>query len=103
MIALLTAADWIPAARAQLIKFSKEELVKYTAENPFERFPDGRPKVPYGLLERMKTLCAEEVNQTLSGKGYVNQFDGKWQMLHPRKKLVGGRLPFSTCPRVRTW
>jgi 4-hydroxy-4-methyl-2-oxoglutarate aldolase len=98
MIALLTAADWIPAARAQLIKFSKEELVKYTAENPFERFPDGRPKVPDGLLERMKTLCAEEVNQTLSGKGYVNQFDGKWQMLHPEKKLVGRAFTIQYMP-----
>ena len=86
---LLIAVAAIPQAQAQLLKFSKEDLVRYTAENPFERFPDGRPKVPDSLLERMKTLCAEEVIQTLGGKGYANQFDGKWQMLHPEKKLVG--------------
>jgi 4-hydroxy-4-methyl-2-oxoglutarate aldolase len=98
MAASLIAANAIPGAEAQLIKFGKEDLVKYTVENPFERFPDGRPKVPEGLLERMKALCAEEVNQTLSGKGYVNQFDGKWQMLHPEKKLVGRAFTIQYMP-----
>jgi 4-hydroxy-4-methyl-2-oxoglutarate aldolase len=98
MVALLNAANMMPAAKAQLIKFSKEDLVKYTSENPFERFPDGRPKVPDALLERMKPLCAEEVNQTLSGKGYINQFDGKWQMLHPEKKLVGRAFTIQYMP-----
>ena len=87
-----------PRAQAQLMKFSKEQLIKYTAENPFERFPDGRPKVPEALLERLKKLCAEEVNEILPGKGYVNQFDGKWQVLHPDKVLVGRAFTIQYMP-----
>lgn len=101
MLALTTlfvAASVAPQAQAQLIKFSKEDLIKYTAENPFERFPDGRPKVPDDLLERLKQLCAEEVNETLPGKGYVNQFEGKWQILHPGKTLVGRAFTIQYMP-----
>ena len=98
LAALLAAAAVVPRAQAQLIKFSKEDLVRYTAENPFERFPDGRPKVPDALLERLKKLCAEEVNETLPGKGYVNQFEGKWQILHPGKTLVGRAFTIQYMP-----
>ena len=87
-----------PRAQAQLMKFSKEQLIKYTAENPFERFTDGRPKVPEALLERLKKLCAEEANEILPGKGYVNQFDGKWQVLHPDKVLVGRAFTIQYMP-----
>ena len=31
---------------------TKEQMVAYTADNPYERFADGRPKVPDDLLER---------------------------------------------------
>ena len=43
-------------------------MVKYTAQNPFERFPDGRPKVPDALLEKVKGLSAEEV-LGIAGRG----------------------------------
>ena len=39
-----------PASRAQLNSFSKQELTDYTAKNPFERLPDGRPKIPDPLI-----------------------------------------------------
>ena len=29
-------------------------MIKYTAKNPFDRFPDGRPKVDDKILERVK-------------------------------------------------
>jgi len=87
-----------PVAHAQLIKFGKEDLIRYTAENPFERFSDGRPKVPDALLERLKKLCAEEVNEILPGKGYNNQFEGKWQILHPGKTLVGRAFTIQYMP-----
>jgi 4-hydroxy-4-methyl-2-oxoglutarate aldolase len=95
---LFIAATVSPQAQAQINKFSKEDLIKYTAENPFERFPDGRPKVPDDLLERLKQLCAEEVNAILPGKGYVNQFEGKWQILHPGKTLVGRAFTIQYMP-----
>ena len=98
LITLFVAATVAGPAQAQINKFSKEDLIKYTAENPFERFPDGRPKVPDDLLERLKQLCAEEVNGPLAGKGYVNQFDGKWQILHPGKTLVGRAFTIQYMP-----
>ena len=40
---------------AQYGAFSKGERVKWTAQNPYNRFPDGRPIVPDEILERMKS------------------------------------------------
>jgi uncharacterized protein YdiU (UPF0061 family) len=36
-------------------------MIKYTAQNPFERFADGRPKVRDNLREKLKDMSAEEV------------------------------------------
>ena len=58
----IAAALLIPAAAdAQIYKLTKEQLTELTAQNPFERFPDGRPKVPDNLMERAKGMSAEEV------------------------------------------
>lgn len=74
---------------AQVFTFTHEQMLKYTAKNPFERFEDGRPKVPDEILEKVKGLSAEEVWQVLPGKNYPNQYEGNWQILHPDRKLVG--------------
>jgi len=92
--ALLTlcplCAFLVPAVvDAQLITFSKQDLADYTAKQPFERFPDGRPKVPDALLERARDLSSEEIWSTLQEKGYNNQFADGFQILHPGKPLVG--------------
>ncbi len=76
-------------ASAQLFTLTKEQLIKITSKNPFERFEDGRPKVPDNLMEKVKGLSAEEVWGVLPGAGYPNQYEGNWQLLHPGKKLVG--------------
>jgi 4-hydroxy-4-methyl-2-oxoglutarate aldolase len=68
---------------------TKEQLIAYTAQNPFERFPDGRPKVPDELLEKVKSLVIEEAYGAVKGKGFPNQFAGDWKILNPGKKLVG--------------
>jgi len=39
---------------------TRELLIKYTPDWTGERFPDGRPKVPDGILERMKNVTLEE-------------------------------------------
>jgi len=49
------------AARAQVFSLTREELIKYTAQNPYERFPDGRPKVPDALLKEFESMSSEEV------------------------------------------
>jgi 4-hydroxy-4-methyl-2-oxoglutarate aldolase len=74
---------------AQIFTLSKEQMIEYTAQNPFERFPDGRPKAPDFLLERAKGISSEEVFAILPGKGFRNQYEDGFQVLHPAKKLVG--------------
>ena len=74
---------------AQLFTLTKEQLIEYTAQNPFERFPDGRPKVPDALIERARGLSAEEVFAVLPGQGFRNQYADGFRVLHPGKKLVG--------------
>ena len=77
------------AAPAQVFTFTREEMLRYTAKNPFERFDDGRPKVPDAILEKVKGLSAEEVWAVLPDAGFPNQYEGNWRILHPNRKLVG--------------
>ncbi|MEO7652708.1 MAG: dimethylmenaquinone methyltransferase [Bryobacteraceae bacterium] len=87
---LLAALAMAPAAMAQQsISPSRETMIRLTAKNPFERFPDGRPKVPEALLERVKSMSVEEAWGILQNKGYRNQYAGGFRILHPGKKLVG--------------
>ena len=85
-LALLVCA---PPATAQLISFPKQDLVDYTARNPFERLPDGRPKVPDDLIERARSLSSEEVWAVLQEKEFNNQYADGFQVLHPGKTMVG--------------
>jgi len=74
----------LPApSQAQVFTLSKEELIELTSGMPsgWERFPDGRPKVPDALLERAKDLASEEM--------MGNQYTDGFQVLHPGKKMVG--------------
>jgi len=76
-------------ARAQLVTFSKQDLVDYSAQSPFERFPDGRPKVPENLLLQARELSSEEVWAVLQEKGFNNQYADGFRILHPDKPMVG--------------
>ena len=74
---------------AQLEGFGKEELIKYTAKNPFDRFPDGRPKVPDKYIEMLKGASSEMLWGPLRAAEFHHQWSGGWQIVHPEKKLVG--------------
>lgn len=76
-------------AYAQLYTFSKQELIDYTAQSPFDRFADGRPKVPDSLIERARDLSSEEVWAGLHEDGFRNQYADGFQVLHPGKTMVG--------------
>ena len=77
-------------ACAQLSTFPKQEMIDYTAKNPFERFPDGRPKVPDAMIERARELSSEEVWAGLEQvEGFKNQYADGFQVLHPGKTMVG--------------
>lgn len=89
-IAALSMALLFPAfAVAQLVTFSKQDLIDYTSANPFDRFPDGRPKIPDALIERARDLSSEEVWAVLQEKGYNNQYADGFIVLHPGKTMVG--------------
>src|SRR5262245_57242345 len=78
-------------ASAQLFQWTPEQLTKYTVKNPYDRFPDGRPKVPDELVKRLEGLIAEEVQAVLPRQGFPNQFEPRdgWRVLQPEKKMVG--------------
>jgi len=91
ILAIITTSAIIPLpkASAQLISFSKQDLIDYTSQNPFDRLPDGRPKVPDNLIEQAKGLSSEEVWAVLQAKNYINQYADGFMVLHPGKTMVG--------------
>src|SRR5262245_34544532 len=90
ILALATCAALAMPAGAQIFKITKEQLVELTAKSPYERFSDGRPKVPDAVLNKARGLSVEEIWGVLQpDSGYANQYEGGWQVLHPGMKLVG--------------
>jgi 4-hydroxy-4-methyl-2-oxoglutarate aldolase len=88
--ALFLALALIPiAAQAQIFHFTREQMIEFTQQNPFDRSADGRPKVPDELLKKLQDVSAEEVWTILNKHNYNNQFSGNWKILHPEKHLVG--------------
>ena len=98
LVLVLAVLTLSVAAGAQLFTLTKEQLVAWTATSPFERFPDGRPKVPDVLLERARGLSSEEVFAVLPGKGFRNQYADGFQVLHPGMKLVGRAVTVEFMP-----
>ncbi len=81
---------------AQLNSLTREELIRYTAGNPYERFPDGRPKVPAALLKQLEGLSSEEFlgAGTRGSIHFVNGF----QVLTPGRKLIGRAFTLQLMP-----
>jgi 4-hydroxy-4-methyl-2-oxoglutarate aldolase len=76
-------------ANGQVYRLSREEMIHFTSGNPFDRFPDGRPKVPDKFMERAKGVSSEEVWNVLHETEYKNQFEDGFQTVHAEKHLVG--------------
>lgn len=75
------------------------ELMKfYTTEWEGERENTGRPIVPDELLDRLLNLSIEEAWGVLRGKGYHNQFESGWEMIHVDKPFVGRALTVQYMP-----
>src|SRR5690606_30518668 len=84
------------SAAAQQI--SKDELLFLTPEWTGERFPDGRPRVPDDILERMKLVTLEEAWAVLRGANYNYQYEDGWAQLNPDSVLVGRALTATFMP-----
>ena len=95
---LLSRAD----AGAQVFTLSHEQMVKYTAQNPYDRFPDGRPKVPDALLSQLQDMSSEEImgagRAASPGGTASNQYTDGWQVLHPGRKLIGRAVTLFLMP-----
>ena len=81
-----------PAAKAQEGFFTPEEVIKYTPEWKGERFPDGRPKVPDSILDRIKNVTLEEAWATLRSANFNHEYEDGWFVIHPGQVLVGRAL-----------
>src|SRR5947209_3123474 len=86
-------------AHAQILQFSRDQIIEYTKTNPFDRLPDGRPKVPDDLLKKLASVSAEEIWTILHKHGYDNQYAGDWRILQPGKHLVGRAFTVQFLPR----
>ncbi len=123
LIAVCVAAVFLATdARGQINNLTREEMIKYTAQNPFDRFPDGRPKVPDALLERFKDMSSEEVmgagragggapgGAAAPGRGAAGRggggagaaasvtFTDGWRILNPDRRLIGRAFTLQLMP-----
>jgi regulator of RNase E activity RraA len=89
-VVMVTLAS--PRALGQPESLSRAELIKYTPDWTGDRFPDGRPKVPDGVLKRMRNVTLEEAWAVLRDAGFNHQYEDGWLSIHPGKILVGRAL-----------
>ena len=85
-------------ALAQPGILTRELLIRYTPEWKGERFADGRPMVPEGILKRMRSVTLEEAWAVIKQAGYGNQYEDNWFTIHPEKVLVGRALTAQWLP-----
>ena len=98
VLCLVAIAVTVPGARAQQGFSTPQDVVKYTPDWHGERFPDGRPKVPDDILDRMKTVPLEEALAVLQHNGFMHQYEDGWLSIHPGKVLVGRALTATWMP-----
>ncbi len=91
MLAILCLGPYfMSAANAQLYNFSEEQMKSFTALNPYDRFPGGRPMIPEKTLDSIRQMNIQVVEAIGSiPKEYANQYENGWKSLIPGKKLVG--------------
>lgn len=75
-----------------------DSIIAMTPGNPFDRTPDGRPRVPDDLLERMKLITSEQAWAILDREKYQFQFEGNWFRTHPERILVGRAVTAQMLP-----
>jgi Demethylmenaquinone methyltransferase len=74
---------------AQQVTLTPAQITSLTPEWKGPRAPDGRPQVPDRILQRLKKVHLEEAWGILRNKGYHNQFEGDWMVIHPDSVMTG--------------
>lgn len=85
-------------ADAQEVSINKSILIALTPKWEGERFPDGRPKVPDELIQRLKSITLEQAWTVLKAEGYTHQLEQGWETIHTGQVLVGRVLSAQYMP-----
>lgn len=83
---------------AQHVASPPEYIKALTSNWEGERLKDGRPKVSDALLKRLKAVNVEEAWGFLRSKGYHNQYEGGWKMVHDDRVMTGRVLTAQYMP-----
>ncbi len=83
------------SVHGQVIQWSREDMVKFTPQWQGERFPDGRPKAPDALIEKLKAVSVQSI---ASQRAYQGQFVDSLRNLNPGKKLIGRAVTLQLMP-----
>ena len=81
------------------LNLAPAELVDYTRSWTGERSPDGRPRVPDRIIERMRNVTVTQAWGVLRNHGYNWQYEGNWKCTHPDGVLCGRALTAIYMPR----
>ncbi|MCI3918685.1 RraA family protein [Paenibacillus sp. TRM 82003] len=76
-----------------------EDIVQLTPLWEGERFENGRPKVSDDILRRMRKITLEEAWGPLWNRGYTNQFEGDFKIIHPNQVMVGRAVTAVMVPK----
>jgi regulator of RNase E activity RraA len=89
------------ASVAQSITPSREQVIALTSAWQGERFPDGRPRVPDSILDRMANVNLEEAWAVLRNDKFEWQFEGGFKHVHLDETgvMVGRALTATFVPR----
>ncbi len=86
------------AALAQPGVLTSAQLIEYTPDWTGDRLPDGRPKVPDAILDRMAKVTLEEAWAVVTQAGFSHQYADGWLSIHPDQVLVGRALTSQWLP-----
>jgi len=86
---LLLCLCLLGTAKAQQVTLTPTQIKALTPEWKGLRLPDGRPRVPDALLQRLRNISIEEAWGILRNRGYHNQFEGNWMLLRPEQVMTG--------------
>ncbi|HEY4208673.1 MAG TPA: RraA family protein [Puia sp.] len=89
LLLFLSIIGVMAVAAAQQVTLTPDQIKAITPEWKGERSADGRPRVSDVLLQRLRSVGLEEAWGLLRNKGYQNQFEGDWMMVHPDSVMTG--------------
>ena len=87
--------------RGPIGSFTKEHLIECTREWTGERFPDGRPKVPDDIIERMRGVTLTQAWGSCGDAEFDQQFESGFINTQPEHVLCGRAVSATFMPRRR--